>query len=77
MLSSGVDISIKIDGTKPRKINIFQDSQFKKVQFYPSKYTKIDGWLMGKIIKRGIKMIMKNSCGNITDEEFFEHNNFI
>ena len=25
---------------------------------------------MGKMIKRGIKMIRKNSCGNITDEEF-------
>jgi hypothetical protein len=65
-----VDISIKIDGTKPHKINAFQDSQFKEIQFYPSKYTKIDGWLMGKMIKRGIKMIRKNSCGNITDKEF-------
>lgn len=58
-----MDISIKIDGTKTRKINVFQGSQFKKIQFYPSKFTKIDGWLMGK-------MIRKNSCGNITDEEF-------
>jgi len=51
----GVAISIKIDGTKPCKINVFQDSQFKKVQFYPSKFTKIDGWLMGKMEKEGIK----------------------
>lgn len=63
-------ISIKIDSIKPCKINVFQDSQFKKVQFYPSNFTKIDGWLMGKMIKRGIKIIRKNSCGNITDEEF-------
>ena len=27
---------------------------------------------MGKMIKRGIKMIRKNSCGNITDEEFLK-----
>ena len=65
-----MDISIKIDGIKPSKINVFQDSQFKKIQFYPSKFTKIDGWLMSKMIKKGIKMIRKNSCGNITDEEF-------
>ena len=25
---------------------------------------------MGKMEKEGIKMIRKNSCGNITDEEF-------
>ena len=66
----GVDISIKSDGINPSKINVFHDSQFKKIQFYPSIFTKIDGWLMGKMIKRGIKMIRKNSCGNITDEEF-------
>lgn len=66
----GVDISIKIDGAKPRKINVFQDSWFKKIQFYPLKFTKFDGSLMGKVIKREIKMIRKNSCGNITDEEF-------
>ena len=52
------------------KINTFQDLQFKKIQFYPSKFTKIDEWLMSKMIKREIKMIRKNSCGNITDEEF-------
>lgn len=40
------------------------------MRFYPSKYTKIDWWLMDETEKEVIKMIRKNSCSNITDEEF-------
>ena len=62
-----VDISIKIDGINPSKINVFQDSQFKKIQFYPSKFTKIDGWLMGKMksiyrIRSYISFFKMNYC---------------
>ena len=54
----------------PFKINVFESIQFKKIRFYPSKYTKIDWWLIDETEKEGIKIIRKNSCGNITDEEF-------